>query len=241
MIVERCTKLEAQFSAAHHTYQLETRLSRVQQEADRVKALRRQSEASAAILTTLSSRATDPVAKAGIEEAARVAHLHPQLASLWERLKSDEDLLGGREFEAYKEAFHATANICNRLRSAAERTWRDHASSYVQNDHPILDVFEGSNAKAVADLRRLGRQFLVLRNVSSPSRAQIEQFDRKVAEYRAAFGRLGGDIPKDVRQALQAAAPVGGAPIDLFSPDVMAWLRERGLTGSFRVIAKSAS
>ena len=37
MIVERCTALAAQFSAARRTYQLEERLGRIQEATDRVK------------------------------------------------------------------------------------------------------------------------------------------------------------------------------------------------------------
>ena len=239
MIVERCEALETQFLAAHRTYQLETRLSRVQQEADRVEALRQRAEEATEILTALSLRATDPEARAGIQEAVGVAGKGLGLASLWKRLRSDENLLGGKDLEAYKEAFHATAKTCDNLRRIAERTWRDHAKNCIRDDHPILDVFEGTNPKIVADLRRLSRELLELQNVTSPSLAQIERFHRKVADYRADFGGLGGDIPKDVREALQAAASGGGAPIGLFSSDVVAWLRERGVAGSFRVIAKS--
>ena len=119
MIVERCEALETQFSAARRTYQLETRLSRVQQEADRVKALRQQAEEASAILMTLSTKATDPEALAGIKEAVGVAGKHDGLASLWQRLKSDENLLGGKDLEAYKEAFHATAKSCDNLQRAS--------------------------------------------------------------------------------------------------------------------------
>ena len=240
MIVERCRNLEIQFSVAQEAFQLETRLSRVQGQAARVKALRIQAERASKILTTLSSRVRDPEAKAGIEEAARIADVHSRLASFWKQLKSDEHLLGGKDIEPYRKAFSATEKTCRDLRRTAEQTWRDHANSCLQHDRPILDVFKGTNAKAVADLTRLRRELHDLRKVASPSRAQIERFDGKVAAYRADFRSLGGDIPKDVREALQAAAASGGAPIDLFSPDVVAWLRKRGVAGSFRVIAKSA-
>ena len=239
MIVERCTALAAQFSAARRTYQLEERLGRIQEATDRVKALRQRAEKASEILTTLSSRATDPDARAVVEEALRIVEAHRELASLWKQLKSDENLLGRRDHEAYRKVFHATENACDKLRHAAERTWHYHANSCLQDDGPIVNVFEGTNPKTVADLRRLHSELLDLRRVASPSRAQIEEFDRKVAVYRAAFQSLGGDIPKDVRVALQAAAS-GGAPIHLFSSDVVAWLRERGVAGSFRVIAKSA-
>ena len=137
-------------------------------------------------------------------------------------------MLGRRDHEAYRKVFHATENACDKLRHAAERTWHYHANSCLQDDGPIVNVFEGTNPKTVADLRRLHSELLDLRRVASPSRAQIEQFDRKVAVYRAAFQSLGGDIPKDVRVALHAAAS-GGAPIHLFSSDVVAWLRETRL------------
>ena len=240
MIVERCKDLMTKFSVAHHTYQLQTRLSRVQQEAERVKTLRQQAQAAAAILTTLSLTTTDPTITARIDEAARMAEAYPRLASLWKQLKSDQNLLGGRDFEAYKVAYYATANTCNSLRGAAERTWRDYASSCIPNDDPILEVFRGSNPEIVADLRRLGRELLTLHDITSPSRAEIEQFERKVAVYRTALQSLGGDIPENVRKALQATA-AGSASLDLFPSDVVAWLRNRGVAGSFRVIAKSTS
>ena len=238
MIVERCRTLEAQFSAAQETHRLQTRLERVQRAAHRVQDIRQRAERASEILTTLSSRAMDPEAKAGIEEAIGTPGVSRELASLWQQLKSDEGLLGGKDHEAYRKAVHATEHACDRLQRAAEHGWRDHARSCLPADGPILDVFEGTNAEAVADLRNLGRELLDLRNLTSPSRAQIEEFDRRVAVYRTAFRSLGGDIPKNVREALQAAAS-GGAPIDLFSPNVVAWLRERGVVGSFRVIAKS--
>lgn len=240
MIVERCTDLQTKFSAAHQTYRLETRLGRVQREVERVKTLRQQVETAAAILTTLSSTTGNPAVRAGIKEAARIAKKHPQLAGLWEELKSDGDLLGGKDLKAYKAAAFATANTCNSLRSAAERTWRDHASHCIQNDGPILDVFEKSNPEIVAHLRRLGRELVDLYNITAPSRAEIEKFDQTVAAYRAAFLRLGGDIRENVRKALQAAASPVGAPIHLFSPDVVAWLQKRRVIDSFRVIAKAS-
>ena len=238
MIVQRCKTLQRQFARAQQTYELETRLSRTQQAADRVKALRKRAEKASQILMTLSSRATAPDARAAIEEAVRIVETHIELASLWQQLKGDPNLLGRRDHAAYRKAFHATENACNKLRHAAERTWHYHANSCLQDDGPILDVFEGANRKTVADLRRLHNELLDLRRVASPSRAQIAQFDEKVGAYRAAFGRLGGDVPREVRNALHAAAS-GGAPIDLFSSDVVAWLKERGVAGSFRVIAKS--
>ena len=237
MIVERCKNLEAKFAASYRTYKLDTQLSRVQQETERVRALRQQAETAAAILSTLSSRATDPLTMAGIEEGVRIAEVYPRLAILWARLKNDQDVLGGRDLGVYKEAYHATANTCSGLRSAAERTWHDHASRRIPNDDAVLDVFERSNPRIVADLRRFAGELLKLHNVTSPSRAEMEQFDRIVAAYRVAFQSLGGDIPKNVRKALQATAS-GGASLDLFSADVVAWLRKRGVVKSFRVVAR---
>ena len=239
MIVERCKALEVRFSVARKRYELEERLDRVQHAVGRVETLRQQAEKASEILTTLSSRATDPEVRAGIEEAVGIAEAHRGLISLWKPLKADEHLLVRRNHEAYQKALHATENTSNNLRRAAERTWRDYTNSHLQDDRPILDVFKGTNARTVVDLTRLRRELLDVRKVAFPSRAEIERFDEKVIAYRDAFKSLGGNIPRDVRAALQAAAS-GGAPIDLFSPNVVAWLQKRGVAGSFRVIPLSA-
>ena len=98
-----------------------------------------------------------------------------------------------------------------------------------------------SNTSTVANLKLLRQELLALSRITFPSSDQITKFDETVAAYSRAFQDLGGDIPTDVRDALQAAASPSGAPIDKFTSNVRAWLQERGLAGSFRVFSKSTS
>ena len=240
MIEERCRALTGQFSVIREAYELEERLDRVQRAVDDVKAHRQRAEKASETLMTLSVRTTDPEARAGIEDAVKIAEARPGLVSLWTGLKKDGNLLARTNHETYRRAFHATAKACDKLQGAAEQTWRDYARSCLSNDGPVLDVFQGSNPSAVAKLRPLRRELLALSRIKFPSSDQVEEFDKKIAAYSRAFRNLGGDIPKDVRDALQAAASPGGAPISLFSPDVVAWLQEYGVAESFRVIAKDA-
>ena len=239
MIEDRCRTLTDQFAAAQRGYELEQRLGRVQRAVGDVKKLRQDAEQAAKILTALSSRATDPEAKAGIRRAMEAAKAHRGLAGLWKQLKDDENLLIRGNHEGYRRAFAATDKVCAGLRRYAEQAWRDHARSSLSDDGPILDVFRESNERRVAKLKHLRSELLALSRATFPSKDQIEEFDQKIECYSSAFRSLGGDVPKAVRQALQAAASSDGAPIDLFSPNVVTWLQERDVVASFRVKAKS--
>ena len=241
MIEARCRTLSGKFSVARKAYELEERLDRVQGAVGSVQALRHQAEKASAILKTLSSRTTDPEARAGIANAVRITEARRGLVALWKELKRDDNLLARTKHGTYKRAFHATENACDKLKRAAEQAWRDHARSCLSHDGPILNVFRGSNPKVVASLELLRRELLTLRRATFPSPNQIKAFDQKVAAYTSAFRTLGGgDIPTPVRDALQAAASPDGAPIGLFSPYVVAWLRDYGVAESFRVTAKEA-
>ena len=240
MIEQRCRTLAGQFSVIREAFELEGRLERVQRAVDDVALLRRQAEGTSEALRALASRATDPEARAELEKAVTIAQANRQLARSCDELKKDENLLARKNHETYKTALRAAARACDGLRQAAEQAWRDHASSCLSEDEPILEVFRGSNPAAVSNLKSLRRELDALARLSSPSSGQIVEFDERVATYSAAFRSLGGgSIPSDVRDALQAAADPDGAPIDLFSPEVVDWLQECGVAEAFRVVARS--
>ena len=242
MIEARCRTLTGQFSVIREAYEFEERLERVQGAVDSVVGLRQQADRASEILRTVSERVTDPEARAAIDNAVQIAAANRrQLASLCEELKKDENLLARKNHETYKSALRATANACDGLRRAAEQAWRDHARNCLSNDGPILEVFRKSNPTAVSNLKSLRRELLATSRVTSPSSDQIAGFDERIAAYSSAFRSLsGGDVPADVRDALQAAASPGGASIDLFSSEVVDWLQEGGLAEAFRVVARSA-
>ena len=116
MIEERCRTLSGQFSVARKAYEIEERLERVQAAVGRVQTVRQQAEKASAILKTLSSRTTDPEARAGIANAVQITEAHRGLVALWKELKRDENLLARTNHKAYKRAFHATANACDGLK-----------------------------------------------------------------------------------------------------------------------------
>ena len=240
MIVARCKELATQLSVANEAFKLQSRLERLQHEASRVESLRRRIERASEILIALSSSAVDSESKEGVKEAIAIAGGHSQLTVFWTPLEKDENLLGGRDAEAYKKAFHATKSVCENLRRVAEQAWRDHARRCLSDDGPILDVFQESNPRTVDDLRRRREELQTMVGTIAPSSDEIEEFNRKVSAYNADFRRLGGDIRKEIRDALQAAVSPGGAPIGLFSSDVMGWLQEHGVVESFRVTVRSA-
>lgn len=239
MIEKRCKTLATQFSDARQAYELDQRLARIQRAVADVRALRQQATQASEILTALSSRVTDPEARTGIEDAIHKAKSYRGVEDLWKHLRSDENLLGRTNHEAYNRTLRATRSATEELRRVAERTWHGHARSSISDDGPILEVFRGSNAKAVASLERLHDELFELSRTAFPSKDKIKEFDQKVKAYGCAFQSLGGDIPKAVRHALHAAASPSGAPIDLFSSDVVAWLRERNVVAAFRVKARS--
>lgn len=125
------------------------------------------------------------------------------------------------------------------IRSALIAAWGEHARRRLGDVEELLILAETlSEVEGVADLsRRLQRALLDLAGTqqaipSVRSVASLKNAEALLAELEESLQ------PAEVRNFLSSVAH-GGAPMDLLTEDVAAWLRSHDALGSFKIVARS--
>lgn len=73
------------------------------------------------------------------------------------------------------------------------------------------------------------------------SDAAFDRFDRLVREAETAWEEIGStELPEQVEAFLRSAGSREGAPLDLLTREVVAWLSQKGINTSFRIHMKSS-
>lgn len=125
------------------------------------------------------------------------------------------------------------------IRSALIEVWGAHARRRLGDVEELLVLADTlSEVEGVADLAgRLRASLLNLAGTQRtvPSTSSVE----RLSAAETLLAELEGSLqPTAVRQFLTSVAH-GGAPMDLLSEDVTAWLRSHNALGSFKIVARS--
>ena len=127
--------------------------------------------------------------------------------------------------------------LAGELETEVKRAWVQYtAAKTPTTNHEVLDVLASAFPKPVARIRLLSEQ-LERDRVTLPVNAlHVENFNRKAAVLQSAWEALGGEqVPEAVLQFLKNAASPQGAPLQLFTDEVRAWLVAHDILKSFKV------
>lgn len=128
------------------------------------------------------------------------------------------------------------------LEKAAATAWQSHRS---QIPPPSIDraylerlVAAGFDVGTIDQRVEVGEtRLMVLKERSVPQPGDRETWDRSVAELKDAAQSLSSLAPPEVRSFLSAAVG-SGASIEMLTPAVLRFLKERGLDRSFKVVRR---
>lgn len=91
-------------------------------------------------------------------------------------------------------------------------------------------------APTVQKVRDLLAKIKARRDKKLPDEADFDSFDRLVSDVEEAWAEMRSDkLPQSVMTFLRSSAGRDGAPLEVLTGEVMDWLNERGIAGSFRI------
>jgi hypothetical protein len=145
----------------------------------------------------------------------------------------------GDHFSAFRREFLALAES---LRRSAANGWKRYADEHAPAARAdLFEIFRAlpRYADATESIRRRSVQLRLLRDKPLPTAEEFNDFNQLVSQLRQTWEELeSDDLPDQVVNFLRAAvADRSGAPLELMTPTVLEWLRNRGMLTAFRVRA----
>lgn len=138
----------------------------------------------------------------------------------------------------FKKLINEGNDFCTELQIKLITLWNDYLrSSRPEINDVLLDVLgsQPSFAQPVNQLRKIAEEIEMSRDLPQEEE-QIERYKQLVLQMRSIWdGIEGGAVPPDVLKFLQNAVSTTGAPLDLLTDDVKAWLGDRGVKRSFKI------
>lgn len=225
-----CTQLQKRREAVQHTMALQQRLGLLT-EWQRALAL-------------ISDFAETYKARTGrgVEELDRLAadRMFLLVRQVTQRFEQDPtSFVHGDLFAAFRRELLALGES---LRRSAASAWKRYADEHAPAAHAdLFEIFRAlpRYADATELIRRRSAQLRLLRDKPLPTAAEFNDFDQLASQLRQAWEELGSDdLPDEVLEFLRGTvAERGGAPLELATPTVLEWLRNRGMLTAFRVRA----
>ena len=214
--------------------------ARLANEGDRVRTRAEELERPATELEHVAI-VVDALRRRGISiviPESSVVSMREQLAALRERYVTDPNQITAADGRLRLSLWDPLRALPSELRGVVLEAWRSHARGLIREQSvELLDVLEhvpGLQADASA-IRQLAIEFDRLSDRLPQDEAGIARAKELADEIERRWQSLeGGGIPREVIDFLAAAA-VTGAPLDLLTPAVRAWLDERSLTRHVRL------
>jgi hypothetical protein len=167
-------------------------------------------------------------------------NLVAQIQQWAENFHANPTHLTATDDSAFSTVEHRLRSISENVLEEARAAWRDYRNARLPPDNStVLQIFAQSHAATVKDIQSLRRRLQEKLNPTTPTADTVTEFADTIKQYDELVGQvLGGDLPDAVQDALRQSGSFSGAPLRLFTDEVLDWLREKGIEDSFRVKAQ---
>lgn len=234
MLLERTTELVADIG----------QFAKMKRSAGEAKALQTRAEQLSPVAEKLTESAENlaKIRDVGIVVSfvpKEGAELGKRAADLLTALRADPNNLVTPAIDLKYQFIDRLLSVAAAAQSASLAAWRRHVAE--NSEHAPEEILSALAAipdyqSTVAKIRSLQKRVSLLADtVPADPAGSIEEIKRIATEHREIWERLtAGGIPEDVAAFLRACG-LEGAALGSFTPNVAAWLGERGLVDLFRV------
>jgi hypothetical protein len=171
------------------------------------------------------------------DELRRARAVLGKIQSRFLQSRTADSLTRGQDWKQLLRELPATVRA---LQMLATQTWRAHVERAFAGEAPA--IIEARLARTDQNQEALTRYRQAYENFSRAGATLPADMDdveavRKAAKNLASIAKdFDFDVPNAVKKFLDAL-PQGGAPLDLLTDEVRAWIAAQGQTNRFRVIA----
>ena len=174
-----------------------------------------------------------------VPEPACLVAVRKKASTLLERFSATPKSATLKRGQAWRTMLEEIDTASRELGTAVVSAWKGHRSTVFAGDTPGAIETKLAKTKSNNDAYRVYQtlygQFKAAFDNLPADKATTERIRKLGVELEAAAKLFDFNVPDEVKSFLAAVQSVGGASLALLTPDVLAWLHEKGSMHAYRV------